>query len=321
MMKIIVTGGSGFIGSFLCKRLIELGYDVYNYDHNVPIWNSGASYTDGSIFDRERLTKVFKSISPSYVFHLAAKADVFGETIEDYNVNVEGTLNVIDACKSCGTVKHFLFTSTQLVNKPGVIDTTGDIYDPLDELYSRSKVNAEILIKNEIKDFSWTIFRPTNIWGPYHPRFPSQIWRYIYKGWYIHPDSKIVRSYGYVENVAFQMASAIQVDLSLVNHKIFYVGDNPIDSSEWVDGFSKALCGRPVRKFPLALLKFISQFGEQLKKLGIPCPIYMDRYRSMTSDYIVPMDPTFSVLGYGPYNLQQGIDRAVLFIKNGELNE
>ncbi len=320
-MNIMVTGGSGFIGSFLCKRLVGLGYDVYNYDINTPAWNSGATFIQGSIFDRERLFEVFSDIIPTYVFHLAAKADVFGKTIEDYNVNVEGTLNVIDACKLCGSVKHFLFTSTQLVNKPGVIDTSGEIYEPLDELYSRSKVNAEMLIKNTVKDFSWTIFRPTNIWGPYHPRFPSQIWRYISKGWYIHPDAEIIRSYGYVENVAFQMAASIQVELSLVDRKVFYVGDNPINSSEWVDGFSNALIGKPVKKFPIKILKFIAQVGEQLKNWGIPCPIYMDRYRSMTSDYIVPMDPTFSVLGQGPCDLQQGIDRSVFFIKNGELHE
>ncbi|MBU0911462.1 MAG: NAD(P)-dependent oxidoreductase [Gammaproteobacteria bacterium] len=320
-MRAIVTGGSGFIGSFLCKKLSELGMDVYNYDIKEPVLTSYSNFVFGSILDRNRLFDVFNEVLPHYVFHLAAKADVFGKVIDDYSVNVDGTLNVIDACKSCGSVKHFLFTSTQLVNKPGVMNTTGEIYAPLDELYSRSKVNAEILIKNEVDEFSWTIFRPTNIWGPYHPRFPSQIWRYISKGWYIHPNAEIIRSYGYVENIVFQMASAIQVEPALVNHKIFYVGDNPIDSAQWVDAFSHALCGKPVRKFPLTILKFISQVGEQLKRLGIPCPIYMDRYRSMTSDYIVPMEPTFSVLGQGPYNLQQGVDRTVFFVKNGELDE
>lgn len=320
-MKAIVTGGSGFIGSFLCERLVELGFNVVNYDVKSPIMPNRALYLPGNIMDVDTLFNYFCDFKPDLVFHLAAKADVFGKSYLDYEVNITGTKNVLLASRQCNSVKKVIFTSTQLVNKPGIIDLTGRVHSPMDELYSRSKANAELLFLDEEYNFDWTILRPTNIWGPYHPRFPQQMWKYISRGCYFHPNQKITRSYGYVENVVEQIVNASVLANDRASKKIFYVGDQPIDSALWVDSFSIALRGKKAKRFPIGILKVLATCGEFLKRIGFASPIYMDRYKSMTSDYIVPMEETFKVLGKGSYELLDGVTKTVNFLRNGISNE
>ncbi|MCP4991891.1 MAG: NAD(P)-dependent oxidoreductase [Colwellia sp.] len=319
-MKVLVTGGSGFIGRYLCSLLTDNGYEVLNLDNKEPDVGSAGTWINCSILDEAELVSTFIEIQPDYVFHLAAKADVFGEVLEDYNVNIVGTENVLKACKSIPALKHLIVTSSQLVVKPNYVPTSDDDYSPLDELYSLSKVKTETLTRNGKLPFSWTIVRPTNIWGARHPRFPTQIWKYITKRWYFHPSDDVIRSYGYVENVVYQMTRIIEVDTDLVHKKVFYVGDKPTFSLDWVDGFSRELIGKGVRRFPSLILKYSAIFGELLKKIGLPSPIYMDRYKSMTSEYVVPMDKTFDILGTGPYSLAEGIKKTVKWIKE-ENNE
>ena len=315
-MKVLVTGGSGFIGSYLCQVLEGNGHKVFNVDVVPPVNHDSAQWFECSVLDKSLLENIFQTIQPEFVFHLAAKADVFGETIEDYRVNSEGTKNILLSCNGMSSLKHVVVVSTQMVVRPQYRAAFDSDYCPLDELYSRSKVEAEELVRRSEYSFDWTIVRPTNIWGAGHPRFPDQIWKYIYKGWYFHTSKDVVRSYGYVENVAYQMSRIMDVPLEKVKGKTFYVGDEPIFSSEWVNGFSIALRGKEVKRFPDIFLKIAAILGEIFKKCGLPSPIYMDRYRSMTSEYVVPMDETLSVLGSGHYSLHEGIMKTVSWLKH-----
>jgi len=318
-MKILVTGGSGFIGHYLCESLIKKGHNVVNVDIEGPTTHSDNDkfeWLECNILDRNKVNSIFREFEPEIVYHLAAKADVFGKTLADYRMNIEGTANILAACNALATVKHVIVTSTQLVIKPDFIPKAIDDYAPLDQLYSLSKVKTEELTRQKSFSFNWTIIRPTNIWGPRHPRFPNEIWKYIEKGWYFQSSKDVKRSYGYVENIVYQMLKIIEVDPEQVNSKTFYVGDEPVYSLEWVDGFSYALRGKKSITLPNYLFKATALFGEILNKLGLPAPIHMDRYRSMTTEYTVPMEDTFNVLGKGPYSLKEGIAITVRSLKN-----
>ncbi|MCD4815539.1 MAG: GDP-mannose 4,6-dehydratase [Methanosarcinales archaeon] len=115
-MKLLVTGGAGFIGSWLCERLVEMGEVVclHNFDSyyspqakrkNIEplIEHPDFKLVEGSILDRELLGRVFVDVD--YVFHNAAQAGV-RVSVENpgktHEVNVTGTLNVLKAAVDCG---------------------------------------------------------------------------------------------------------------------------------------------------------------------------------------------------------------------------
>lgn len=315
-MNVVITGGSGFIGTHLSKLLSDKGYDVFNFDIKKPNIDDSAKWVNCSILDKSMLLSKIGEVKPKYVFHLAAKADVFGSSLDDYQVNIDGTKNLLEACEETAGIQHMIVVSTQLVVKPGVIPKSNEDYYPLEPLYSQSKVLTEELVRKGNWTFDWTIVRPTNIWGPNHPRFPSELWRYIEKRWYIHPDSLVKRSYGYVENVCYQIASIAEVDKRLVCKETFYVGDEPIESSKWVDAFSFAFTGKKTKKISLKMLKNLAIVGDVLKFIKIPFPFYSDRFTSMTTEYLVPMEKTFEILGRGPYKFPEAIQKTVSWKKN-----
>jgi GlcNAc-P-P-Und epimerase len=162
----------------------------------------------------------------------------------------------------------------------------------------------------------WTIVRPTNVWGPWHPTFGEQIWRYIDKGLYLHPRGRDPRrSYGFVANVVHQIMRITDLPPDVVNHQTFYVGDEPLESSVWLDAFSQALRGRPVRRVPYGVLYVAAELGELSARVGGPHPLDRGRLYRMTSDYAVPMERTFDVLGRGPVSLSEGVARTVAWLR------
>jgi hypothetical protein len=100
--------------------------------------------------------------------------------------------------------------------------------------------------------------------------------------------------------------------------KVFYVGDEPIRSSIWLDGFSVALTGKPVRRIPGGLLRLAALCGEFSGKLGGPSPINLGRLYRMTTDYGTPMAATFDVLGRGPYTFEDGVKSSIDWLTYGK---
>jgi len=92
---------------------------------------------------------------------------------------------------------------------------------------------------------------PTNIWGPWHPRYPKEFWRAVKNGWYVHPGGNpVVRCYGYVGNIVAQILRVLDLPEEKVHRQVFYVSDPAGDIREWADAFSRALAGRPARVVP-----------------------------------------------------------------------
>lgn len=116
-MRILVTGGAGYIGSHVCKALKARGYDVVVFDNLIYGHRDFVKWGDieeGDLKDRHAIDLVLKRHQPSAVIHFAAYAYV-GESVEDpskyYCNNVTGSLNLLDAARLYG-VKHIVFSST-----------------------------------------------------------------------------------------------------------------------------------------------------------------------------------------------------------------
>ncbi|OJJ18255.1 hypothetical protein BKI52_25880 [marine bacterium AO1-C] len=316
-MKFLVTGGSGFIGTNLVEKLIAKGAQIINVDTTAPYKKSHEKYwTKLSILDKDSLLEVFQKEQPEFVIHLAARTDTDPiNKLEDYVVNTDGTNNLLEAIKSVNSVKHTIITSTQFVHQYKGFPKDDTDYAP-HTIYGESKVISEKLTRSADLKCNWTIIRPTNIWGPWHLRYPYEFWKVLAQGLYIHPGKqKVMRSYGYVGNVVHQILTILEKSPELVHQQVFYVGDAPLNLLDWVNQFSINQIGKKVKVVPRFLIKTIALTGDVLKVVGLNFPITTSRYKSMTTSNDAPMQKTFDVLGNSPISLEMGVEETIEWLK------
>ena len=316
-MRIICTGASGFIGTNLVNRLRQRNVEILNIDAKKPLEKHHLVYwQEGNMLERQRLIDSFTSFQPTHVVHLAAHTNTDSEVLEDYQVNIEGTANVLAAIKNTPSVARVVITSTQFVHRPGHSPEHDQDFEP-HTAYGQSKVITEQLTRGANLNCIWTIIRPTNIWGPWHPRYPHEFWRVLKQGRYFHPGRKpVVRTYGYVGNVAYQIEQILQASPELVHQKVYYVGDKPINIYEWANEFSKALTQQEVRVVPRSFVRGMALVGDLLRWAGVQFPIHSSRFQSMTTDYLAPMEPTFQAFGKPPFSLTDGIKETTEWLKS-----
>jgi nucleoside-diphosphate-sugar epimerase len=318
--RVIVTGGSGFIGTHLVSLLVEQGHEVLNLDKNKPLNPEQTKFhRQADILDAAAVRTVFESFHPQWLFHLAARTDCDETTTVEagYGVNTTGVANVLAAASNGAPLERALITSSQYVCRPGHQPANDQDYCP-HTVYGWSKVETERLARRAGLNCPWVMVRPTNIWGPWHLRYRKQVWHAIQRGFYLHPGGKpVVRSYGYVRNVASQMLGLIAADAAKINGKIFYVGDAPRNLLDWVNGFSFALRDRPVRVVPRPLLRTVALAGDVIGKVrGREFLIHSSRFRSMITSDRAPMSATFELLGPSPFSLKQGVDETVQWLRS-----
>jgi nucleoside-diphosphate-sugar epimerase len=312
----LVTGGSGFIGTNFIDALLDMNIRFVNLDINPPKRSLHAPYWEKcDILDLNRTMKIFVEFQPTHIVHLAARTDTLSNNLDDYKVNSEGTSNILQCIKAIQSPQRSIMTSSQFVHGPPGLPRDDEDFKPIGA-YGISKVAAEKATRSANLNCVWTIIRPTNIWGPWHPRYPKEFWLVLRKGLYFHPGGKPpIRSYGYVKNVVRQMLIILEASPSLVDGKVYYLGDPPISLLDWVNGFSVAITGRPVRVVPSWLLKTLASVGTLLGRVGFSFPITRSRYRSMTEDYFSPMEATIRDFGPPQYSLEEGIKQTADWLK------
>jgi len=319
-VRVFITGGSGFIGTRVVERLLSLhpNAEVLNLDCEQPKLSQQLPYWHKSdLLDPTTFIDAVREFRPTHAIHMAARTDCDGHTLDDYRVNMEGSANFIAAIKAAGSVERTVYYSTQYVVRPGPLAQSDREYRPVN-LYGESKSRMEEMIRedNNLPGI-WTIVRPTNVWGPWHPRYPQEFWLVVKKGQYIHPGgAAVVRAYGYVGNVAEYTLKILSAPIDVVAGKTFYVGDTPADIKLWASAFTKALTGRQLRVVPRPVLRAIALLGDVIKSTGRPFPLFTSRYRSMTQDFLVDMAPTFAVIGGSKYSLEDGVKETVEWLKS-----
>ena len=170
MNRVLVTGGGGFIGLALVRELCGRGIDVrvlgrHRYPAAVA---AGAICVEGDI--RDLATVIQAAAGCDTVFHVAAKAGIWGPFKEYFAVNVTGTLNVLAACKKKG-VQALVYTSTPSVvfdghDLEGVDESAPYAAKPLCH-YATTKILAEQQVLQANSDQLQTIaIRPHLVWGP-----------------------------------------------------------------------------------------------------------------------------------------------------------
>jgi UDP-glucose 4-epimerase len=169
-MKLIVTGGAGFIGSHLADKLVEAGSEVTVIDNlssgKKDYLNAEASFVKKDI--RTDLVKEFSGADT--VFHFAADPDVRASALNpvpSYDINVFGTFNVLEACRKAG-VKRIVFPSTSTVyGETDVIPTPETAPAAPISNYGASKVACEAYLSSYASTYGLkaTVLRFANIVG------------------------------------------------------------------------------------------------------------------------------------------------------------
>lgn len=134
-MKILITGINGFVGNKLYKFLLEKGYCEIS---GIDINSDADNITALNITDREAVHDAVLSIKPDFIFHLAAIARVDVNDLQNiFDVNVNGTLNLLTACLKPGVKPGFLFVSSSQVY--GFVQKSSQ---PINEDYPLRPVNS-----------------------------------------------------------------------------------------------------------------------------------------------------------------------------------
>jgi nucleoside-diphosphate-sugar epimerase len=227
-MRILITGGSGFIGTNYVDYALSKNCEVLNIDIKEPHKKEHLKYYKNcDIMNYEKLEKILKDFKPDYVVHLAAKTGAHSITdLKEFAPNIQGVENLINAILQVDTVKQVIFTSTLLVCKMGYIPKNDTDYMPT-TAYGMSKVEGEKIVRNwQNLPFIWTIIRPISVWGPWMVEPYINFFKAVYQGWYFHiGHGHYKRSMGYVENIAHEIHSILMASKEKVDKKTFYVGD------------------------------------------------------------------------------------------------
>lgn len=178
-MKALVTGGGGFLGSAIVKALRQKGHSVKTIQRgDYPFLTEwGAESITGDLTNLEDVILATKSCD--MVFHVAAKAGVWGDYNEYYLANVVATKNVISACKK-NNITSLVYTSTPSVVFDGRDEHGIDESAPYSRLffnaYQQTKAIAEqcVLAANS-HDFKTVALRPHLIWGARDPHLVPRI--------------------------------------------------------------------------------------------------------------------------------------------------
>lgn len=173
-MKIVVTGGAGFIGSNIVDSLVELGHDVFIFDNlstgkkeNI---NKKATFFNVDINSLE-IHSLLGKIQPNVLIHHAAQVSVahsIKDPLYDQNLNIRGTVNLLEGCSRAGVGKFIYASSAAVYGDP--------MYLPINESHSKeptsyyglSKYVPESYIKlySGISDMDYSILRYANVYGP-----------------------------------------------------------------------------------------------------------------------------------------------------------
>lgn len=310
--RLLVTGGSGFIGTQLVNASAKRADALMNLDIKSPsVPEQGKYWTQCDVMDGETLAAVFKDFRPTRVVHLAAKASLKGNKVEDFPDNTLGTGNVVQCVNDTESVKLLVHTSTQYVVKPGILPIGGDYLEPY-TAYGESKAVAERIVRdNCMRD--WSIIRPTNIWGPGHPFFPYELWRYLELRYYVHPGFQPIRKYyGYVGNAVEQILRiALADNPEDVAGKVWYITDGAIDNADWMNGFSVGLSGKTVRRVPVSLWRAMALVGDILTSVGLRFPVNGDRLFRLTVNENLPEEMIMKLPPQESISLEDGIARSI----------
>ncbi len=270
--NILITGGSGFIGTNLVEYFRNAGERVISLDINEPrnpahkpLWYQV------NLLDRENLISTINKFQPDVVLHFGARTDLNEKkNLEGYDANIQGVCNLLEAIRGSERVERVIIASSQLVCEIGYQPENEYIYRPT-TLYGKSKVLTENIIRiADWRDITWTIVRPTSLWGPWFGVPYKNFFETIRREIYVHPGGIITRKqWGFVGNSVYQITRLLDVPFEKVHQKTMYLADyEPLDLHLFANSVQQAFDSKPCLTVDYPFLKLIARIGDFLKFIG-----------------------------------------------------
>jgi UDP-glucose 4-epimerase len=236
MMKALITGGAGFIGSAIVPSLKKEGFDLYVLD-NLSFGNRNHIDVDDDHFfladirERKKVEDIIKQINPEIVIHLAAIHFIpycNQHPYEAADINIRGTMNVLNSCERVPALKKFIFASTAAVYpvKQDAVNENDEL-GPLD-IYGLSKLTGEHLCRefNLLTGIDTIVCRFFNAFGPNetNPHLIPEIEKQIRAGSRTIKLGNISPKRDFIHT--FDMASAVQelIRLEKTGYETFNLG-------------------------------------------------------------------------------------------------
>ena len=178
-MKALVTGGGGFLGLAIVRKLRERGDEVRSFSRGTytALEELGVESVRGDLADESAVMEAARGCD--LVFHVAGKAGVWGPAESYYRTNVVGTDNVLNAC-AAASIDRLVYTSTPSVTFAGTDQIGVDESEPYPERYlneyahTKSIAERRVLARNGV-DLATVSLRPHLIWGPGDPHLVPRI--------------------------------------------------------------------------------------------------------------------------------------------------
>lgn len=274
-MNILVTGGGGFLGSSICRQLAASGHQVTAFQRSAAghLARFGVASLEGDVRDAGALSSAFDNRDA--VIHCAARAGIWGDEESYRSTNLEGTRNVIEACREQG-VSLLVYTSSPSVVLTGEDIEGGDeslplVSEPL-TAYQASKIDAESLVREaNAPGLKTVVLRPHLMWGPGDPHLlPRLAERALADRLFLPaPDKK--SDLVYVENAARAHVQALQ-EMSATGRcagKVYFITNNePQVQGEFVPRLLEAAgIDARIRRIPPALARMAGAAMERAWKL------------------------------------------------------
>lgn len=329
-MKTVVTGGTGFTGSHLVKRLLSRGHEVHVLDNQKGIMfdeleKLGARIHLGSVEDTEQLRKMIPGCG--IVYHLAAAFRKVNLPKKEYwGTNVEAMRQLLDIAKK-NNVRKFVYCSTQGVHGD-VKQVPGDENSPIapEDYYQLTKWEGERIAQEFIREgMDITILRPTGIYGPGDPGRFLMLFRQVQSGVFpFFGNGGAVYHPVYVENFvdAFELAA----EKPAARGQVYIIGDEKWYTIKEVVKMTANVMGIKLRiiHFPFWALYAVSAVVELVFK---PLPLEPPLFRRRADWY--RQNRAFSIakarrdLGFVPkVDLRTGLTRTYeWYRKNGYLKQ
>ena len=256
-MKVLVTGGGGFLGRYIVEQFIDRGDEVRSFARGeyADLNRLGVEVVRGDIRDADGVAKACRGVE--VVVHTAAMAGIWGRWSDYHDVNILGTKNVLAGCREHG-VGRLVYTSSPSVTFNGTEQIHLDESTPYAQRwlthYPHSKALAEqmVLAANGNGGLSTCALRPHLIWGPRdHHLIPRLLDRARSGRLRRIGDGSNLIDITYVENAArahLQAADALAPG-SVVSGRAYYLSQgDPVNCWEWIDSILQIADLPPVRR-------------------------------------------------------------------------
>ncbi|MCS7089680.1 MAG: GDP-mannose 4,6-dehydratase [Verrucomicrobiota bacterium] len=269
-MKILVTGGAGFIGSHLCERLLSRGHEVWAFDNLDPFYDPELKrqnlreiaagferfrFVAGDITTEEPLASLCQDIRFDQIIHLAARAGVRPSLEQPalyQRVNVEGTVQVLEAARRSGVRKLVLASSSSVYgcNAKIPFSESDPLTSPISP-YAASKIACEALghVYHRVYGLDVVMLRFFTVYGPrQRPDLAiHKFARLIQAGQPVpvYGDGRTARDYTYISDILDGIEACLDQEFG---YEIFNLGDARPVQLEVLINLLEAALKRPVRR-------------------------------------------------------------------------